>query len=178
MGAIIVAMPKITDSQRIADIIKNSEIPNELITCATGSEVLRKVEDMDVDLVVGTKAFSDMGFEELVNYLPMNVKYVLLTKDSTLNYFSDNLVKLMMPFKPSDFVNTLRMLLPDFIFHTRRRPKRSEEEQRTIDEAKQVLMDRNEMTEPEAFRYIQKTSMDTGRTMLESAQMILMLNSE
>ena len=145
MGAIIVAMPKITDSQRIADIIKNSEIPNELITCSTGSDVLRRVEDMDVDLVVGTKAFSDMGFEELVNYLPMNVKYVLLTKDSTLNYFSDNLVKLMMPFKPSDFVNTLRMLLPDFIYHTKRRPKRSKEEQRTIDEAKRVLM------EPSAF---------------------------
>ena len=45
-----------------------------------------------------------------------------------------------------------------------------------IDKAKLLLMDRNDMTEPEAFRYIQKTSMDMGRTMVESAEMILMLN--
>lgn len=178
MGAIIVAMPQLTDSRRIADIIKNSEIPNETVTCNSGSEVLRRVEDTDVDLVVGTKSFSDMGFEELLNYLPPNVKYVLLTKDSTLNYFSDNLVRLLMPFKPSDFISTLLMLLPDFVYHSRKKPKRSQKEQEVIDEAKKILMDRNEMTEPEAFRYIQKTSMDTGRTMIESAQMILMLNSE
>ena len=29
------------------------------------------------------------------------------------------------------------------------------------------------MSEPEAFRYLQKNSMDFGRTMVESAQMIL-----
>ncbi|MBO4808578.1 MAG: ANTAR domain-containing protein [Lachnospiraceae bacterium] len=178
MGLVLVAMPKLADSQRIADIIRNSEIPADPVTCTTGSEILRKVEDTDVDLVVGTKAFSDMGFEELLNYLPPNVKYVLLTKDTTLNYYCDNLVKLLMPFKPSDFISTLMMLLPDMVYRSRRKPKRSEKEQEVIDEAKRVLMDRNEMTEPEAFRYIQKTSMDTGRTMIESAQMILMLNSE
>ena len=54
--------------------------------------------------------------------------------------------------------------------------KRSESEKRIVEEAKALLMDRNGMTEPEAFRYIQKTSMDQGRTMAESAQMIIMLN--
>lgn len=55
-------------------------------------------------------------------------------------------------------------------------PKRSPEEQKIIDEAKGLLIERNGMTEQEAFRYIQKCSMDTGRNMVESAQMILMLN--
>jgi len=82
-----------------------------------------------------------------------------------------------MPFKPSDFVSTLLMLLPDYVYRSRRK-KRSVEDQSVIDEAKMILMNRNEMTEPEAFRYIQKTSMDTGRSMVESAQMILMLNRE
>jgi response regulator NasT len=34
------------------------------------------------------------------------------------------------------------------------------------------------MTEPEAYRFIQKTSMDTGRTMLETAQMILLFERD
>lgn len=54
--------------------------------------------------------------------------------------------------------------------------KRSEAEQKIIEEAKALLIERNGMTEPEAFRYIQKSSMDQGRTMAESAQMIIMLN--
>ena len=48
----------------------------------------------------------------------------------------------------------------------------------TPDQAKKLLMDRNAMTEPEAFRYIQKTSMDTGRSLVESAQMVLTLLRE
>ena len=39
--------------------------------------------------------------------------------------------------------------------------------------AKALIMDRNHLTEEEAFRYIQKTSMDTGRSMVETAEMIL-----
>jgi len=38
-----------------------------------------------------------------------------------------------------------------------------------------LLMERNHMTEQEAFRYIQKSSMDSGTNMVETAQMILLL---
>ena len=51
-------------------------------------------------------------------------------------------------------------------------------ERKVIDKAKAVLMERNGMSEPEAFRYIQKTSMDCGRSMSESAQMILMMTGD
>jgi response regulator NasT len=51
--------------------------------------------------------------------------------------------------------------------------RRNAEEKKTIDEAKYVLMERNNMSEPEAFRYIQKCSMDSGNTMVESALMVL-----
>ena len=36
-------------------------------------------------------------------------------------------------------------------------------------------MERNHLSEEEAFRYIQKSSMDSGTNMVETAQMILML---
>ena len=56
--------------------------------------------------------------------------------------------------------------------------QRAEEDKKTVNAAKLLLMDRNHMTEPEAYRFIQKTSMDTGRTMLETAQMILLFERD
>lgn len=52
---------------------------------------------------------------------------------------------------------------------------RSKEEQKTIDRAKALLMERNGLTEAEAHRYIQKSSMDNGTGAVETADMILAL---
>ena len=58
----------------------------------------------------------------------------------------------------------------------RTRPQeRSAEEKELILKAKALLMDRNTMTEPEAYRYIQKCSMDNGTSLTETAQMIISL---
>ena len=58
----------------------------------------------------------------------------------------------------------------------RMEPKvRSEEEKRMLQDAKELLMVRNNMSEEEAHRYIQKRSMDNGTGLIETAQMILSL---
>ena len=53
------------------------------------------------------------------------------------------------------------------------RKVRSQKEQKTIDEAKALLMDRNHLSENEAHKYIQKLSMDSGNSLVETAEMIL-----
>ena len=179
MGAIIVAMPKHDDSGRIADIIKRSGIYEDIFVCDTGSEVLRKIEDMDISLVVCTRKFRDMGYEELYNYLPSNVSMLLLTKDVHIDLFSSNIIVLQMPFRTADFTDSIRMILPTGYRQRSRKPApRSEGDKLTIDKAKMLLMERNNMTEPEAYRYLQKNSMDMGRTLSETAHMILSLGSQ
>ena len=42
-----------------------------------------------------------------------------------------------------------------------------------IKEAKCLLMERNHMSEEEAYRYIQKCSMDSSTSMVETAKMVL-----
>lgn len=174
MGAILVAMPKHEDSDRIADIIRRSDIWEEVFICDTGSEVLRRIVDMDISLVVCTRKLRDMGYEELYNYMPVSMNMLLLTKDVRTDLFSSNIIIVQIPFKTSDLVSSMRMLMPSGY---RRREKktatRSEGDKLTIDKAKRLLMDRNNMTEPEAYRYLQKNSMDMGRTLSETAQMIL-----
>ena len=59
------------------------------------------------------------------------------------------------------------------------KPKvRSENDRKVITTAKELLMERNQMTEDEAHHYIQKLSMDSATNMVETAQMILELNGK
>ncbi len=179
MGSILVAMPKHDDSGRIAGLIKASDIWEEVFICDTGSEILRKIEDMDISLVVTTRKLRDMGYEELFNYMPSNVNMLLLAKDTHIDLYSSNIIVLQMPFKAPDLVSSMRMLLPEgYVRPGAKRAKRSEGDKLTIDKAKLLLMERNNMTEPEAYRYLQKNSMDMGRTLSETAQMILSLGGE
>ena len=58
----------------------------------------------------------------------------------------------------------------------KKKPKtRSWKEQNYISNAKFLLMERNHLSEEDAYRYIQKCSMDSGTNMVETAQMVLML---
>ena len=84
---------------------------------------------------------------------------------------------LSMPLKVHDLINTVDMMTRA-IERKRRRQKskpkeRSNEEIRLIKDAKEVLMNRNHMTEDEAHKYIQKCSMDSGTNLVETAQMVL-----
>ena len=120
-----------------------------------------------------------MGYEELYEYLPSGVNMLLLTKDVNTEIFSSNILILQMPFKQPDLISSIRMLQPEGYRRQKRKPpERSGSDRQTIDEAKLLLMNRNNMSEPEAYRYLQKNSMDMGRTLTETAQMILALNSE
>lgn len=88
-----------------------------------------------------------------------------------------DIIRVSMPLKVQDLMSTLEMMCAS---QERKRKKRkgrprqrSEEEQKVLMEAKEVLMERNHMTEDEAHRYIQKCSMDSGNSLMETAQMVL-----
>ena len=85
-----------------------------------------------------------------------------------------------MPLKAYDSINTMEMMLTNL---KRRRKKKRETgkrdpaQQALIGKAKELLMERNHMSEEEAHRYIQKCSMDSGTDMTETAEMILRVMS-
>lgn len=182
MGSILISMPKVDDSKRIAATIRNSGLPIDIEICSSGAEVLRTIYDRDYGVVICTKKMRDMECVELVDYLPKSFGMIVLTGDKTLETISDKMIKLIIPFTKHELISSIEMITNDFYYAFRKKkkvpPKRSAEEQKVIDDAKAMLMERNGMSEPEAFRYIQKNSMDYSRSMVEAAQMLLMLNSE
>lgn len=92
------------------------------------------------------------------------------------------LISLSMPFKVFDLMNTIEMMAQSI--GRRRKKRRAElknrnpEQQALVKEAKSLLMERNNMTEEEAHRYLQKCSMESGVNMVETAQMVLSIMAE
>jgi response regulator NasT len=85
------------------------------------------------------------------------------------------IICLSLPLKTKDFMNTLEMMTCQYMYRKKKKAKRqrTQMEKDTIEKAKIILMERNNMTEEEAHRYIQKTSMDNGISMVETAEMIM-----
>jgi response regulator NasT len=175
--SIIVAFPKMEDAKNI----KNALIRNGLevnATCTTGAQAIGIANELDGGIVVSGYRFSDMHYYELNNYLPKGFEMLLVASAARMEECSaNNIICLSMPIKMQDLINTIQMMSYNYNKRKKKekeKPKtRSEEEKATIYKAKVLLMERNNMSEEEAHRYIQKNSMDSGTNMVEMAEMIL-----
>lgn len=179
MLSIIIAFPKIDDANNIKNaLIRNGFEVNA--TCTTGAQVVSIANELDDGIVICGYRFSDMHYSELNNYLPKGFEMLLIASATKLEECTDNnIVCLSMPIKMHDLLNTLQMMSYNYVRRKKKekdKPKpRSEVDKAVIAKAKLVLMERNNMTEDEAHRYIQKNSMDSGTNMVEMAEMILSL---
>ena len=130
-------------------------------------------------LVVSGYRLSDMYYRELSENLPKYFDILLIGSASAVSDNASGLMSLTTPLKVFDLVNTVEMMIRQIdrrLKQDKRKPKkRSEREENYIHNAKRLLMDRNNLSEEEAHRYIQKCSMDNATNMVETAQMILML---
>lgn len=183
MGSILIAMHGANDSKVIANIVRGSGMSLSINICETGAEVLRVANDRDYGVVVCEQNLRDTNYTEIADMLPNNFGMVVLTKDPSIEIMRDDMVKLISPFRRGDLLDTIDMVMQPFYRRMRRKktpppPKRNADDQKLVAKAKHMLMERNGLTEEEAYRYIQKNSMDLGRKMVESAQMILTLYSD
>ena len=135
------------------------------------------LDEISDGVVVCGYKFPDMMYNELKDELPENIDMMLVAGRANLQEAAgEGIVCVEMPIKAGDLVDTLSMMTEAAERRRRKRkaaPKvRSKEEQDIIDEAKAILIERNNMSENEAHRYLQKTSMDTGTGIVEAARMV------
>ena len=177
MLSIIIAFPKIDDANNIKMLlIRNGYDVNA--TCTSGAQAIAIANELDEGIVITGYRLPDMLYREMNGYLPKGFELLLLASSQRLSECSEgNVVSLSMPIKIQDLLNTLQMMTYNYMRRKKReknKPKeRSQEEKQTIERAKRLLMERNNMSEEEAHRYIQKTSMDSGTNLVEMAEMIL-----
>ncbi len=177
MTNIIVLFPKIEDARNIRNLLVRYgyQVP---AVCTTGSQALGYANSLSDGIVVCGYKYQDMMYAELKECLPPHFEMLLVASQRVWSECIDNdIVCVSMPIKVQDLVNTLEMMCANIARRRKKqrlKPKvRSEEEKKIILEAKALLMERNNMSEEEAHRYIQKCSMDSGTNLVETAEMVL-----
>lgn len=178
MSSIIVVLPKTEDAKQIRDILGRRGLAVAAV-CTTGAGALEQVHQLECGVVICSYRLRDMHYTQFARYLPDYFEMLLLTSAAEAGNCPQGVMSLTYPVRPGDLAGTVQMMLAQLDRRLGRRrsvpPKRTWKEQNYINNAKMVLMERNHMTEQEAYRYIQKCSMDSGTNMVETAQMILLL---
>ena len=150
MSSIVIALPKIEDARKIRSVLECHGLAVASL-CSTASNALSSASELGNGVLICGYRLPDMNYLDLAECMP----------------------------KDFDLINTLNIILMQQERKRRKEKKkpklRSEKEQNYISNAKMMLMQRNHLSEDDAYRYIQKSSMDSGTNMVETAQMLLML---
>lgn len=179
MVNVIVAFPKPENAKSMKNILVRSGFSVDAVV-TTGAQALQYANALEDGILVCGPRFVDMMYTELHDYLPSTFQMLLLAPPDVCHERAvQDIMCLAMPLKIHELVSTVETMSYTI---TRQRKKRRQEprvrsleEQRLLTDAKELLMARNNMTEEEAHRYIQKRSMDNGTGLVETAQMILSL---
>lgn len=174
---IIVVFPKIDDAKSIRNLLVRHGFTVTAV-CTSGTQVLNCVDSMDTGLVVCGYRFTDMVYAQLKSNLPEGFEMLLLASRRVLSEVEiSDVMCVSMPLKVHELIDTINMIQYSAMKRRRKRREkprvRDPKERAIIEKAKMLLMERNNMTEEEAHRYVQKCSMDSGNSMVETAQMIM-----
>ena len=176
MVSVIVAFPALENGKRIKNILVQHGFHINAV-CTAGAQVLQHADRSDRGVVVCAARLQDMMCSQLREYLPACFEMLVLAGPGSWEEPMEHTGYMPMPFKVYELVNTLEMTVQSMAVARQRRKsrpgQRSQEENQAIRQAKELLMAQKQMTEGEAHRYIQKSSMDSGTGLGETAQMIL-----
>jgi two-component system, response regulator PdtaR len=187
---IILAFSDLAAAQKIRTLLSahGMKVAGTL-SCISQVILLSKRLEGKGGVVIGQLRLSDGICYTLAEYLPADFDILILTKQAMPSMFEDHRVTtLSLPVKPEDLIATARLLTSadsqggEREKTEKRKPSsegskekriRTEEEIRFILEAKELLMQRNHLTEEQAHRFLQKKSMDSGMLLHDTAKLVL-----
>ena len=177
-SSIVIALPKIDDAKKIRTILNRHGFSVAAV-CSTASTALASMSELDGGILICGYKLTDRYYRDVLEDIPSYFEMLLLASGRVIAEAPTSVLTVEMPMKVSDLVNTVDMMLSQIerrLKKEKKKPKtRSWKEQNYISNAKFLLMERNHLSEEDAYRYIQKCSMDSGNNMVETAQMVLML---
>lgn len=178
MSGIIVIFPKIEDAKNIKNLLMRNGFRVDGVF-SSGAQALALAEDLQGGIMICGYRVADMIYRDLYADMPRSFEMLLLASPKYLQYVEPDIVSLPLPIRLNQLVETLGTMQEAAIRRRKRKrsvpAQRSPQEQKIIDDAKDVLMKRNRFSEGEAHKYLQKRSMDTGTNLVEAAQMVLSL---
>lgn len=180
MTNIIIVFARIEEAKSIKNILVKNGFRVTAI-CTSGAQALNYADEFHYGLMISGFRLADMICAELKDNLPEGFDMVVMASQKILAELSGTgIMGLAMPLKVHELVDTVNMMSQGVIRRKkklREKPKvRSDKDTAIIESAKQLLMERNNMTEDEAHKYLLKHSMDNSISLVETAQMLIALH--
>lgn len=154
-------------------------------TCKTAADVARVAEFCTSPVVVAGFQFSDMTAEDLMSVLDGRLAMITVVLPHQRDLISRrDMVIVPYPLSSMELLQAIEMMeniaarqavsirsyTMDTGAHARERPA---EEKLLILKAKNMLMSEFPMTESQAHRFLQKSSMDQGLKLIDAAKMVI-----
>lgn len=179
MAGVIVAFPSAEDASKIRVLLQRSGF-TVTACCQSGVKVLQAADRVGLGTVVCGYRLRDMIYSELFDNLPHGFAMLLLASARVIpSRLPEGIMAVPMPLQVYNLTQALETLdsrAERLAAEARTAPhRRSRYELKVISQAKALLMERNGMSEEQAHRYLQKTSMENGVSLIETAGMILSL---
>jgi len=151
-----------------------------------GSTALRNIKTLHPDLVIADAGLSGINGIKLAEILDEEeIAPVIVVTSSTKEGLWVDLKQpqkvafLQRPITKAGLLQTIQLVLISYrqqksLKEEIKRLKEQLEDRKIIEKAKGIIMDKYTMTEKEAYRFLQKRSMDTGTPLRELARAIIL----
>ena len=184
MSDIIIAFPNPGDSKVLRSIlIKNGYSIVGVV--ASGAKAINLCDDIDYGIVICAYQLGDMQYMELKENINESCELLLVCSPNKLSEgLSEDINFLPMPFKVIELVKKVGEISDRLYYERKRKKKQIYQLFRqktggknflTIQRAKELLIKHKNMTEPEAHKYLQSSSMKNGDTIISTAKKICLL---
>ena len=177
MAGCIVAFPREEDVKTIRSVLVRNGFP-VTGTALSGASALNLSEYTGGGIMICAYQFRDMVYTQLRRELGAGWGMILVCNPSRLpEGVEEGVIHLPVPLRTGELLRAVRET--EEALRRRRLSRRGKPGERTpqqkqdIAAAKARIMEQKNITEAEAHRYLQQLSMETGRTLPETAQMIL-----
>ena len=172
MNQLMIAFVGEKTRQHLSQMFEGTAFSVEAV-CGTGTEILAHVDRSYRGAVLCGSSLYDMSVEDLHDALPKGAVMVLLAGEEELQGLDcPNAVKVPAPATEEGLMEAIREAQRLSEERTAV-PQRSDADKQLIMEAKELLMARKGLPEQEAYRLIQRTSMNNGAKMVHTARGIL-----
>lgn len=178
-GKIIIALSNIETANKLKSLLVQ-EGYDIISLCTSGNELIRLVMQYSPDLVLVSYKFKDMSLLDVYETLYDATSFLAIVNEPYRSFIEEDTDIYCIGTKISSVLLTNSI---DLIFQSKRRIRKLKdqveklehtlEDRKLIEKAKGQLMKNSGLTENEAFRYMQKISMDSGRKMRDIASLLL-----
>lgn len=140
-------------------------------SCRSEGELRRAMDACEDGIVILGGLLPGLHIDDLAWDYRQSMQLLLIGKPETMNRVeTEGIFRLSVPASGQTILGAVEMLTQ---LHGMRLPKRRGSEKETVEEAKALLMERENLTEAEAHRRIQQYAMNHGIKMYEYAAQIL-----